>query len=189
MSPVRSERLTVPNDEGLVVFLIGARANRWWNLPVVFGVARAMSRMMKELQADPDAGLLAYESYGGRTTLMVQYWRSLEHLHAYAHAREKQHIAGWRAWLARWGRGAMGIWHETYIVSPGAFESVYHHMPPFGLGKVFPLVPAEGHRRTARSRLRAEADSTSPSPSADAQIQRAPRSATNGHSKQVVEEV
>lgn len=153
MTEVKSERLTVPNDEGMVVFLIGARANRWWQLPIVFGVARAMARMMRELRQDPDAGLLGFESYGGRTTLMVQYWRSLEHLHAYAHDKEREHVRGWRAWVRRWSSGAMGIWHETYLVPAGAFEAVYHHMPPFGLGKVLPLVPAEGHRRSARGRL------------------------------------
>ena len=159
MSDVRSERLTVRRDEGFVVFLIGARANAWWNIPIVWAVGAAMARMMRELIADPDSGLLSYESYGGRTTLMVQYWRSVDDLLRYARDREREHVPAWRAWMRRWGLGgAMGIWHETYVVEPGSHECVYHHMPPFGLGKVGPLVPAEGELKTAAKRLGRSAD-------------------------------
>lgn len=151
---IQTERLTVQRDEGFVVFLIGARVNRWWMLPILWGVARAFSRMMKELTEDPDSGLLSYESYGGRTTLTVQYWRSLEDLSRYAHARQRQHVPAWRQWAKRWGLGgAVGIWHETYVVEPGTYETVYHHMPPFGLGRVGPLVPADGALNSAKGRL------------------------------------
>ena len=151
-----ADPLTVSRDDGFVVFLIGARINRWWMLPALWGVARAFSRMMKELMDDPESGLLSYESYGGRTTLTVQYWRSLEDLQRYAHAKGRQHVPAWRRWAKRWGlTGAVGIWHETYVVEPGRYECVYHHMPPFGLGKVGPRVPAEGPLKTARGRLAA----------------------------------
>jgi len=151
---VRSERLTVEREDGFVVFLIGARVNKWWMLPVLWAVGRAMSRMMKELQADPSNGLLAFEAYAGRTTLMLQYWRSVEDLQRYAKNRERAHVPAWRTWAQRWGlTGAMGIWHETYVVEPGTYECVYHHMPPFGLGKVGPLVPAEGGLNSAAGRL------------------------------------
>ena len=153
MSNTNNERLTVQRDEGFVVFLIGARANHWWNLPILWGVAMAMSRMMRELTDDPGSGLLSYESYSGRTTLMVQYWRSVEDLHRYSRDREREHAPAWRRWIQRWGRGAVGIWHETYVIEPGQHESLYHHMPPFGLGKVGPLVPAEGPLKTAAKRL------------------------------------
>lgn len=156
---VNSERLTVDRKEGFVVFLIGARVNRWWNLPVLWAVVRAMNGMMQELLADPESGLLSYESYGGRTTLSVQYWRSIEHLQSYAKNREKKHVPAWRAWAKRLGFGAMGIWHETYVVEPGTYECVYHHMPPFGLGRVGPLVAAEGPLQTAAQRLGKRAES------------------------------
>ncbi len=151
---IAPERLTVRPDRGLVVFLIGSRVNHWWQLPILWGVGMAMGRMLRELSADPDSGLLSYESYGGRTTLMVQYWRSIEDLHRYAHAKEREHVSAWRRWAKRWGLGgAVGIWHETYDVAPGSYECVYHHMPKFGLGKVGPLVPATGELATARKRL------------------------------------
>ena len=53
--------------------------------------------------------------------------------------------------------GAVGIYHETYVVQPGSYECVYHHMPPFGLGRIGPLVPAEGELKTAAGRLAASA--------------------------------
>ncbi len=151
---IHPERLTVSPDQSFVVFLIGARVNRWWKVPMIWAVASAMGRMMKELEADPDSGLLAHEAYTGRTTLMVQYWRSKEDLLAYSRSKESAHVPAWRAWIKRWGLGgSMGIWHETYVVAPGRYEAVYHHMPAFGLGKVGPLVPAEGELRTAAGRF------------------------------------
>ena len=93
---IHHQRLTVAREQGFVVFLIGARVNRWWLLPVIWGVVRAMRRMMKELSADPSSGLLSHESYGGRTTLMVQYWRSKEDLLRYARAKERAHAPAWR---------------------------------------------------------------------------------------------
>jgi hypothetical protein len=155
MPHVHPERLTVAREEGFVVFLIGARVNHLWQLPALWGVSAAMQRMLKELVERPESGLLSYESYGGRTTLMVQYWRSLDHLLKYARDKERAHAPAWRRWIREWSEGAVGIWHETYVVEPGAYECVYHHMPPFGLGKVGPLVPAEGPLKTARGRLAA----------------------------------
>jgi len=88
---------------------------------------------------------------------LVQYWRSYEHLEAYARAKDKKH---WPAWLdfnrrlAR-SRGDVGIWHETYIIKPGQYETIYSGMPPFGLGKVGRLVAASGNRESSRSRVAA----------------------------------
>ena len=151
---IPSDRLTVPANQHFVVFLIGARINKWWLLPITWAVARAMGRMMRELMQDPDSGLISFESYPGRTTLMLQYWRSTDALFAYARDKEKQHVPAWRDWIRRWAlEGAVGIWHETYVIEPGNYECVYHHMPAFGLGKVGPLVPAQGQLRTAPGRL------------------------------------
>lgn len=147
-------RQTVSRPDGFVVFLIGSRLNRWWALPMMWGVASAMGRMMKELTNDPDSGLLSFENYVGRTTLAVQYWRSLDDLLRYASNRERTHVPAWRRWVKEWGlSGALGVWHETYVIEPGQHETLYNQMPPFGLGKVGPLVPAEGPLHGARGRL------------------------------------
>lgn len=154
MSAVLPQRLTVDRNEPFVVFLIGARINRWWMIPVIWAVAAAMNRMLKELESDPESGLLSYEQYGGRTSLMLQYWRSEEDLMRYAKRKDRSHLPAWARWAKEWAlSGAVGIWHETYLIEPGRYETLYHHMPAFGLGKVGPLVPAEGALKGARQRL------------------------------------
>ncbi len=155
---IRPERLTVVDQDRFVVFLIGSRVNKWWMVPVLWAMASASSRMMKDLAEDPDSGLLSHESWGGRTTLTIQYWRSLEHLHAWAHDRGRSHRPAWKRWAQRWGlTGAMGIWHETYVVDRGQYEVIYQHMPAFGLGRVGQLVDADGALGSARQRLSAQA--------------------------------
>ncbi|MBX2796724.1 MAG: DUF4188 domain-containing protein [Myxococcales bacterium] len=164
---IRPERLTVVDQDSFVVFLIGARVNKWWMLPILWAVSMASNRMMKELQSDPSSGLLSHESFGGRTSITVQYWRSLEHLHAWAHDKGKSHRPAWKQWAQRWGlTGAMGIWHETYVVQRGQYECVYQHMPAFGLGKVGELVDATGGLGTASQRL--AAGTTVPDPASAA---------------------
>ena len=53
--------------------------------------------------------------------------------------------------------GDVGIWHETYLVRPGAYEAFYNNMPPYGLGAAGRLVEAKGARRSAHERLKAAA--------------------------------
>ncbi len=154
MTNVNPQRLTVSREGGMVVFLIGARVNKWWLIPVIWAVSTAMGRMVRQLLADPNSGLLGIENYAGRTSLMVQYWRSLDDLHRFSRDKQREHVPAWRRWIQSWGRsGAVGIWHETYVVEPGSYECFYHHMPAFGLGKVGPLVPADGPLKTAAGRL------------------------------------
>ncbi len=76
-----------------VVFLIGMRINRLllphrW-LPIVF----AMPRMLKELGRRPDLGLLHAQTFiSARTIMVLQYWRGFDQLHAYAHAKDSEHL-------------------------------------------------------------------------------------------------
>ncbi|MES2584289.1 MAG: DUF4188 domain-containing protein [Pseudomonadota bacterium] len=39
-----------------------------------------MPRMLAELQAKPELGMLGGEMWFGRTTILVQYWRSMDHV-------------------------------------------------------------------------------------------------------------
>ena len=91
-----------------------------------------------------------------RTTIMVQYWRSMDQLLAYAKNREAEHLPAWRAFNQAVGtNGSVGVWHESYLASPGSYENVYVNMPPFGLGRAGTLYEASGKRATAAERLRA----------------------------------
>ncbi|WP_347548845.1 DUF4188 domain-containing protein [Pseudalkalibacillus hwajinpoensis] len=70
----------------MVVFLIGMRVNQWWAIHKWFPVFLAMPAMIRELSMNRDLGCLSMENFFSlRTTLPVQYWRSPDDLHAYAH--------------------------------------------------------------------------------------------------------
>lgn len=150
---IHDQRMSAEIDGDFVVFLIGMRINKWWKVHRWLPVARAMPRMINELRANPDLGCLGTIFQGG--SVIVQYWRSFEHLEAYAKSREHEHLPAWRDFNRRLGkaRGDVGIWHETYQVRAGAYESVYSGMPAFGLGTAGRLMPADGTRASARGRL------------------------------------
>jgi hypothetical protein len=48
---------------------------------------------------------------------------------------------------------SVGIWHETYLVNQGHYETVYANMPRWGLAAAGSHLPAIGRRNTARDRL------------------------------------
>ncbi len=154
-SPINA-RQTGRMDGEFVVFLIGMRVNRWWKIHKWLRVAAAMPRMLRELGAHPELGFLGAEQWFGRTSVMVSYWRSMDHLLAYAKSKTGAHLPAWKAFNSSVGtNGDVGIWHETYKSRPGDYESVYVNMPAFGLGKVGNAVPAEGELARAAQRLAA----------------------------------
>jgi hypothetical protein len=87
--------------------------------------------------------------------VIVQDWRSFEHLEAYARNRDHAHWPARIDFNQRVGnsRGDVGIWHETYKVRAGEYESVYSGMPAFGLGKASSVTDAVGSFEPARGRL------------------------------------
>ena len=162
MSQTIQQRMSAEVNGDVVVFLIGMRVNRWWKPHRYVPVATAMGRMLKELYAHPELGFLGCESFFGRTTMLIFYWKSTEHLLAYAKSRDAAHLPAWRDFNRRIGtNGDVGIWHETYRVRAGEYETVYANMPRFGLGKVGNLVPAHGPRESAAGRLGKAAPSDS----------------------------
>lgn len=152
---VRNGRFAAEIDGDFVVFLIGMRVNRPALVHKWLPVARAMPRMLKELFARPEMGLLGARNFrSGRTVMVVQYWRSFEHLHAYAHAKDKEHLPAWAEFNRRvGGNGSVGIFHETYLVRAGQYETVYANMPEFGLALAGRAVEATGRMQSARQRL------------------------------------
>jgi hypothetical protein len=111
-----------------------------------------MTHMLDYLTAHPEKGLLGYQM--GMPTI-VQYWRSFEHLEAFAKDTSDPHLEVWRRYWRRVGQSSRtGIWHETYLVRAGEYEAVYCNLPPFGLGRAGRLVPVQDSS-TARNRLKA----------------------------------
>ncbi|EJL80580.1 hypothetical protein PMI15_03708 [Polaromonas sp. CF318] len=151
---IHRERLTASVEGDFVVFLIGMRINHPLKLHKWLPVAGAMPRMIKELRKQPELGLLHAEMWFSRTIVLIQYWRSMEQLLAYAKNRQAQHLPAWQAFNKAVGTdGSVGIWHETYAASAGSYENVYVNMPAFGLGKAGTLQAATDGRQSAAGRL------------------------------------
>lgn len=158
MNSVIPGRFTANFDRPLVVFVIGMRINHFRKLGKWLPVARAMGPMIQELAANPDSGFLGTETMlrDLRTIVLLQYWRDFDSLEAYARDRDQKHWPAWTAFNKAVGNdGTVGIFHETYAISAGSYETIYGNMPPIGLGKVAGLLPAMGSRNEARSRMKA----------------------------------
>jgi hypothetical protein len=165
MAHVFPGRYAAQSGEPFVVFLIGMRVNKLLKLGSWIPVARAMPPMIAELKRNPELGLLHAEFFMyWRGVGVIQYWRSFEHLHAYAHAHDEKHLPAWEEYNRRiGGNGSVGIWHETYTVAAGQYEAIYVNMPRFGLSAAAELAPASGRLETARSRIaRAQASESNP---------------------------
>ena len=152
MAVTIKQRMTVRMEGDFVVFLIGIRINRPWKIHKWMPVFMAMPKMLKELSKKPESGFLSAETGLG---MIVQYWKSFEHLEAYAKDRNGLHYPAWKAFNTKIkSSGDVGIWHETYLVKNGNYECVYNNMPPYGLGKTGELIPASGKLELAGGRLR-----------------------------------
>lgn len=156
---------THAHDDGLVVFHIGMTIRRP-HRPDLWGpVFMAMPPMLAELRRNraatergeaEDLGFLgATTLMGGKGPWVVQYWRTVDHLYAYAQDRTRAHLPAWRRFnrTARKHPGAVGIWHETFVVPAGGTETFYGNGAAVGLGAATGMVDAGRRGRDARERL------------------------------------
>jgi Domain of unknown function (DUF4188) len=153
---INKGRFTPAIEGDFVVFTIGMRINKPWKVHKWLPVFFAMPRMLRELGKNPELGLLGSRGYLANplAPMIVQYWRSFEHLEAFARSKENTHFPAWVKFNKSVGtNGDVGIWHETYRIRAGEFEALYNNMPAFGLGQASTLVPASGRYRTAAGRL------------------------------------
>lgn len=149
----------------VVVFLIGFRINRIWQLWRWLPVFSAMPRMIAELMKDPSRGLLSRPRtlVSGRVVMLVQYWNSFDDLECYARDPRAEHLPAWRTFNRRIrDNGSVGIFHETYRVQARSAESVYVNMPVFGLAGTTSSTPVGAGRHTAAARLGVRSDDTAP---------------------------
>jgi len=155
--------LTHAHDGGLVVFHIGMTIRRPHRPDLWMPVFAAMPRMLAELSRNKEAsargeaedlGFLGAETLvGAKGPWVVQYWRSVEHLYAYAGRQDLAHVPAWRAFntRARAHPDAVGIWHETYVVDRA--ETIYVATPPMGLPKATSTVPVGARHDRAAARV------------------------------------
>ncbi len=154
MAQVISERMTHDHDGELVVFLIGMRINQPWRPDRWLPVFVAMPKMIAELEADPESGLLGHRLvFDPRGPWLVQYWSSQRKLYDYASNPSATHRPAWTLFnrKARAAPGAVGIWHETFLVARA--ESVYVAMPVSGLARATGAVPVARKGERAAERL------------------------------------
>jgi len=82
----------------------------------------------------------------------------MEQLLAYVTQRDAAHLPAWRDFNRKAAAsGAVGIWHETYVIGSGNYENIYVNMPSFGLGRAGSVYAATGPMHSARERLRGAA--------------------------------
>jgi len=154
MAKIIAGRMTHRHDGELVVFHIGMQINRWWRPDLWLPPFAAMPRMLKELSIDPDSGLLGFELLvGAGGPYVVQYWSSIEKLYAYASDPAQEHRPAWARFnkAARRAPGAVGIWHETFLVERA--ESVFSSTRSMGLAKATELVPVVRNHDRAQARF------------------------------------
>ena len=156
---------THAHDGELVVFHIGMTIRKAHRPDLWLPVVRAMPRMLTELARNTEAAargeaedlgfLGATTLVGARGPWVVQYWRSVDHLYAYARAADHAHLPAWREFnrSARRHPGAVGIWHETYAVPAGGVETLYVGGAGTGLAAATGAVPATRRGTDARERL------------------------------------
>ena len=149
-----------PGEAAVVLFLIGMRVNKWWRLDQYLWVFLAMAEMLRHLARHPEAGMIRARNWLGRTTMQVGYWRSLDDLVAFAADDGAPHAPAWRRYYRKASKsGAVGVWHETYLVNAGSFETIYANMPRFGLAEAIghakvDRTTSSSRQRVARSRSR-----------------------------------
>ena len=153
MPKIVAERMIAEIDGDFVVFLFGMRVNKLWKWHKWWPVYSAMRKMLKELESNPELGLL------GQITdfrFIVQYWRSFDHLESYARNKDRAHLLAWKSFNAavRNSREDVGIWHETYQVRAGEYEALYSGMPSLGLGMAGQLIPPSKRTERARDRIK-----------------------------------
>ena len=154
--PVRPGRWMARREEPFAVFLFGVRLNRVAGLRRYLWALGVLRRVLADLEAHPERGFLAGGVYrSGRTLVAVQYWDSFDALDAWARDHRLPHRTPWQRYLSEaLGDEAMGLWHETYLASPGSWEGVYVNLPPWGLGAGARLVEMRSTSGSARDRLR-----------------------------------
>ncbi len=156
-SGVQKGRFTAEIDGDFVVFVIGMRFNKLWKVHRWLPPFMAMPKMLRELQAHPEKGLLGSRmAIGGRTITSVQYWKSFDHLEAFAKNPDDPHLPAWRHFNRTVGAGGdVGVYHETYRVAAGAHEAIYANMPIMGLAAASGHVPVGRSTEAARDRINA----------------------------------
>ncbi|MGI8539069.1 MAG: DUF4188 domain-containing protein [Rubrobacteraceae bacterium] len=151
---VMSGRFTARTDESFVVFVMGVRVNRVFAFRSWVGLMWSLRSMLRELRGRPETGFLGgHTHFCWRGVTLFQYWNSYKELEKYSRNPDEGHMPGWQKFNRRVRKGgAVGLWHEAYLVGPGCYEAVYADVPMSGLARATTCVPAFGGEETRRRR-------------------------------------
>jgi len=154
------QKISAERDEAFVVFHIGMRINAFWKIHRWLPILLVAPRMVRELVSDSESGLLESRTVLGpgiRNIGFVQYWDSFDALREYARDSDRLHFPAWQDYYQDGTKedAAVGIWHETYLIDPDEYETVYNNMPRHGLAATdgTEIVSAADQRNTAAGRL------------------------------------
>ena len=161
-SDVQWGRYTTSVDEEICVYLVGLRINKPWLVHRWWPTMRAVAAMLRELDREPALGMLAVRAFPTlRNVTVLQYWRSYADLQRYADA--DRHQRAFRYYFNKqYKSGALGIFHETYMVPAHHYEGIFVHMPAkFGLTDALGPIPAGRYGDTMAARM---AEGSTPEP-------------------------
>ncbi|MFH9607521.1 DUF4188 domain-containing protein [Streptomyces sp. NPDC017448] len=175
-------RTTAGAEGDVVVLLIGMRINHFRGVHHWLPALGAMLRMLRELGSNKERGLLGHTLLTGspRTYCVVQYWESKEKLYAYAAAPDMFHRKVWAIVnrKEKESRQHVGLWHETYVVPEGGYESIYADMPAHGLAAATGVLPLTARGRRGADRLAHRSSGRKPGPEPELGAGQGERAAT-----------
>ncbi len=154
MARIFAGKYTAAAGQPFVVFIIGMRINRLLAVHKWLPTVAAMFPMLQTLRRSADRGCLHTEYIlFWRGMGVLQYWRSFDDLERFAADSRDPHQPAWADYNRRVGAdGTVGVFHESYLVQPGSYETLYGNMPLFGLAAATRHIPAAGRRARARGR-------------------------------------
>jgi len=157
--PLITKPYTASIEGDFCVFLVGAKLNARFPSSDFKWLGEAFESMVTELESDPERfGYLGgdyFMSHNPYTNgqMLVSYWRSQEHVNAWAKDRMNKHFAPMiKSSKHIRDSSEYGFYHESFKVHAGEYDCVYLNMPRTLFGKVGEIHEAKGKLRTAAGR-------------------------------------
>ena len=123
-------------DQDFVLFALGMRVHHYGNPLRLMRLYRLIPQVFDEAKRSPGYLAGTYR-FSMREPLIIQYWRSMEDLQAYAH--QGAHAAIWKHFHQEVMASAqVGLWHEAFQIRVAEQHSNYVNMPLTGMALFTP---------------------------------------------------